>query len=1489
MKKMLNFCLGLLLILSLVSPAFSQQASVHGFILHPGTGEGIADADVYYGRLYHTISDEDGYYLIENIVPGLYTAYVIAEGFTPFSQGAIEIVEGENEYNFELTCPPSITYDLDTFTFEVDWGGQDSDILTIGNVGCVDLTYSTRITYLEDDIFLGNLFHDQTSQIRSLFQQPPDETAEITLSTDPFTFIPSEPRNSELDDPYFLIFQDAVPWFNSHQEILTLLEIPFDVVGSGMMATQVLDEYTVIMTPSAQPANFYTTFSVNEDRFQEWTASGGWMMWGGGNNNVPWTFWNGMSHVYNPTNQNIIVEPDHPIVEGVVSPVTGTSCSHNTLTNIPENALVILRHNTTNQPTLIEFSEGRGNVIASTLVWEHGYHYPDVNHTNGQCLYNTIVYCAENAEGAGNWLSVEPRNGSVEPGDLLDLELVVDAGRAELLEGIYEALLEIRSDDPQHEVVNIWITAIVGSPGILEGMVTDAETGVGIEDAEVAAYREGEFYRSVFSHEDGHYSMSLGNGNWDIIADAVDYYCGEFFTVNITEGETTVLNLELFHEIPPEITVDVESITFIAPPEGSDSDVLTITNTGGLPLNFSINVEYLENDELVDQIIAYGGFPPPSSFKPRIYTNELEFLQTSHLVSKPSTVQVTPRTFIMPDRMALLEAPSAKREYYYGIEEAWKALQNHLPLDLKQRNLLTQAGVLPPLPELDRTAGPDAFGYYFFDNQEDNGPEYEWLDISQTGTLVPGMGDDGFSGPFPMGFDFPYYSNVYNQIYFGWNGSVGFTGTFNDLGTLTHVNIPSPTGPNNAIQFWQRDMHCNIGGLTQVYYETCEVWGELAFVVEYNHLSEYFEQGIENTISCEVICFESGNIIVQYDYIGATVETNAMTIGIENAAGTAGLEYCYNNAQNAPTVGTAIGYTLDENGINAGWLTIEPRSGVIEIEETMDIELVADALEAELPEDVYEALMTIEGDHRDTQPVTVWLTFIVGAGGIFHPVDPTGMPYPIIIDMATINGEELPPNAGIGVFDGDLCVGSLTVNGEWPRSLITWEGMPEYDLPGFTPGNVISYQVWTPDDEQIRDAWATYARGDGTFGATGYSRITLNATEQQEFTITLQGNYFELISFFLVPEDLRATSIFGNVTDLVIIYQNDGHIYIPPFIDTIGEIDLTQAYQVFCRQRSFLTIRGDLIDPMTQYHLFARRWNWLGYPFPYPLPLTTALSEILDAIIIMQTDDGRLFLPPWINTIGNMAPGEGYFVFVSREVEFRFNDGQGRLAGTNVESETEFEGTVIRPQITEFPAVEGAPQKTGLPYAILVHFSEELKNLQPEIIEVFDGDLLVGKAKVLEEQPFTPIIAWGGSEEQNLPGFVSGNPMRFEVKEAAGESIPVQFKTGDAPVFGKDAYAQVTLDRVNLPTEFSLSQGYPNPFNPTVTIPFALPQTGEISFNIFNIIGQRVYQLNQNYTAGYHRFVFNAGEAANDLVSGVYFLEATFKGETQRQKIMLLK
>ena len=91
---------------------------------------------------------------------------------------------------------------------------------------------------------------------------------------------------------------------------------------------------------------------------------------------------------------------------------------------------------------------------------------------------------------------------------------------------------------------------------------------------------------------------------------------------------------------------------------------------------------------------------------------------------------------------------------------------------------------------------------------------------------------------------------------------------------------------------------------------------------------------------------------------------------------------------------------------------------------------------------------------------------------------------------------------------------------------------------------------------------------------------------------------------------------------------------------------------------------------------------------------------------------------------------------------------------------------------------------------------------------------------------------------------------------------------------------------VDVPTEFTLSQAYPNPFNPTTTINFSIPADTQVSIAVYNLQGREVVSLaSGSYDAGYHQVIWNADTHS----SGVYFVKMVAGSYVNTQKLMLVK
>jgi hypothetical protein len=89
-----------------------------------------------------------------------------------------------------------------------------------------------------------------------------------------------------------------------------------------------------------------------------------------------------------------------------------------------------------------------------------------------------------------------------------------------------------------------------------------------------------------------------------------------------------------------------------------------------------------------------------------------------------------------------------------------------------------------------------------------------------------------------------------------------------------------------------------------------------------------------------------------------------------------------------------------------------------------------------------------------------------------------------------------------------------------------------------------------------------------------------------------------------------------------------------------------------------------------------------------------------------------------------------------------------------------------------------------------------------------------------------------------------------------------------------------------VPEEYSLDNNYPNPFNPSTTIRFSIPASGNVVLNIYDSKGSLVGKLvDEKLNAGIYEYDFNAA----NLPSGAYFYRLNAGNFSETKRMVLVK
>ena len=148
--------------------------------------------------------------------------------------------------------------------------------------------------------------------------------------------------------------------------------------------------------------------------------------------------------------------------------------------------------------------------------------------------------------------------------------------------------------------------------------------------------------------------------------------------------------------------------------------------------------------------------------------------------------------------------------------------------------------------------------------------------------------------------------------------------------------------------------------------------------------------------------------------------------------------------------------------------------------------------------------------------------------------------------------------------------------------------------------------------------------------------------------------------------------------------------------------------------------------------------------------------------------------------------------------------------------------------------------------------------------------------------------------EEILEHVFEGRPVNsatVSLNVKATDGIDTVDVTGDNRVIYVNRYDYLSTESEGIPTEFALHENYPNPFNPTTTLRFDLPEVSDITLTIYNMLGQKVRTFNyQNTSAGYHSVTWNAtNDYGGQVGAGVYLYQLRANQFVKTRKMVLLK
>jgi hypothetical protein len=256
----------------------------------------------------------------------------------------------------------------------------------------------------------------------------------------------------------------------------------------------------------------------------------------------------------------------------------------------------------------------------------------------------------------------------------------------------------------------------------------------------------------------------------------------------------------------------------------------------------------------------------------------------------------------------------------------------------------------------------------------------------------------------------------------------------------------------------------------------------------------------------------------------------------------------------------------------------------------------------------------------------------------------------------------------------------------------------------------------------------------------------------------------------------------------------------------------------------------------------------------------------------------------WMGSLQAFEGGRGYWLVATNDFSFSFNSNGGSLARQ------------MAPVIAEDPAYRAVQSDQQAFFFVKSATIRGEALTDEDLIIAYNGDQVVGSRYWNGELTDVPAMGMIGevkdngillsrAEEMSSNYCKPGDQISFKVWDESQQKL-LDMETDGKVKWIYNGIEVVNLTDVFLPTEVSLSNAYPNPFNPVTMLTYDVPSDMAVSMGIYDVRGRLVDELvNDMREQGRYEVTWNADQHS----SGVYMVKMTAGTTVKVQKVMLVK
>ena len=485
------------------------------------------------------------------------------------------------------------------------------------------------------------------------------------------------------------------------------------------------------------------------------------------------------------------------------------------------------------------------------------------------------------------------------------------------------------------------------------------------------------------------------------------------------------------------------------------------------------------------------------------------------------------------------------------------------------------------------------------------------------------------------------------------------------------------------------------------------------------------------------------------------------------------------------------------------------------------------------------------------------------------------------------DGVLLESDDWVGAFNGDVCVGSRKWDIDECNGIcdVPVLGQDSQLTQGYMANGVL------PSFKIFKSSSLTYvdANSSQNFPWSNFSTPIIDVLYgcesgdcSQEYINTNINLYsgWNWISINVINNDMSLNSFLSSI-DGNGQFIKDQEYYADYYDDfgwfgSLNEIDNVSMYKLKMYDNDSMNISAFSVDVSNTYLNLSAGWNWIGYSPQNSYDINSVLSNIPygTAEFIKSQYYYSDFYEDlgWFGSLEQLDPYLGYLLKVNENISFTYNENAlNRL-------------TIDSAILTDFDINIYDFEYNGVITSAISIDKHRVDSYDYMLLAYNEDDILVGKTEALyfpiDGKIIFPLMVYGNN---------NGSRLYFKAynrKEDVYLDIDQEFIFRNDMILG-DGNNPIVMSASDIVIDYSLTNPYPNPFNPIVSFDLDLISDSYVDVKIYNIKGQEVSTIYSDMlNANKHSFRWDA----SDRPSGVYFINTSINYNMPIvNKIVLIK